>query len=181
MAKKKSRSSKARSKSKPKASSSRKSSRPRRAASGRSSRRSTPSSGAATAGAASSSAAPCGPFIWHELMTNDVARSKRFYSQMFGWSSQDEEMMPGFFYTIFTQNGQRIGGMMAISPEMGDMEPHWVQYVHVEDVDRVANRCESLGGEICVPAHDIPVGRFAILRDPSGSKIAIFKPKMAAS
>src|SRR5687767_2073119 len=39
---------------------------------------------------------PPGSFVWHELMTTDVARSKEFYKQMFGWKSSEMEMMPDF-------------------------------------------------------------------------------------
>lgn len=127
--------------------------------------------------AASSSPPPPKPgsFVWHELMTRDTARCKDFYSGLFGWKMQDDEMMPGFIYTLMTNKGEMIGGMMAITPEQGDTPPHWMVYISVRDVDATAQQCESMGGETIVPPHDIPVGRWALLQDPTGAKFAIYK------
>jgi predicted enzyme related to lactoylglutathione lyase len=118
-----------------------------------------------------------GSFIWHELMTRDTARAKDFYSKLFGWKMQDDEMMPGFIYTMISNKGDMLGGMMAITPEQGDTPPHWMIYISVRDVDAAAQQCESMGGEIIVPAHDIPVGRWALLQDPTGAKFAIYKSR----
>lgn len=119
-----------------------------------------------------------GSWAWHELMTRDVPGSKRFYREVFGWESNDIEMMPGFNYTTFRKNGQDIGGMMDIRPEHGDMQPGWSVYVAVDDVDSAADMAESLGGEIIVPPHDIPVGRWAMVKDPAGAVICLYRAKM---
>lgn len=118
-----------------------------------------------------------GSFAWHELASTDVARSRDFYARLFKWKSREVEMMPGFMYTIFKHKGQDIAGMMAILPEQGDMRPRWDLYVAVRDVDATAQQAETLGGEIMIPPHDIPVGRWAMLKDPSGAMIAIYKAK----
>ena len=118
-----------------------------------------------------------GSFVWHELMTRDTARCKDFYSRLFGWKMKDEEMMPGFIYTMISNKSDLIGGMMAITPEQGDTPSHWMIYISVRDVDATAQQCESMGGEIVVPAHDIPVGRWALLQDPTGAKFAIYKSR----
>jgi predicted enzyme related to lactoylglutathione lyase len=118
-----------------------------------------------------------GAFVWHELMTTDVARSKSFYGDLFGWKTSEMEMMPGFNYTVINHAKQPHGGMMAITPEHGDMRPHWDVYISVRDVDVTAAKCEQLGGEIVVPPHDIPVGRWAMLKDPTGAQMCIYKSK----
>jgi uncharacterized protein len=51
--------------------------------------------------------------------------------------------------------------------------------VSVEDVDSVATRAKSLGGKIIVEPVDIPdVGRIAVLLDPQGAAIGLFKSAM---
>lgn len=119
-----------------------------------------------------------GSWAWHELMTTDAAGAKRFYRDMFGWEAHDMEMMPGFSYTTFSKNGKDIGGMMTIGHEHGDMRPGWGVYVAVDDVDSAADKAEDLGGEIVVPAHDIPVGRWAMIKDPAGAVICLYRAKM---
>jgi predicted enzyme related to lactoylglutathione lyase len=116
-----------------------------------------------------------GAFVWHELMTTDPAKCKSFYSDLFGWKTEEMEMMPGFTYTVFNQAKDGHAGMMAITPEHGEMRSHWDVYVNVKDVDATAARCEELGGEIVVPPHDIPVGRWAMLKDPTGAQICVYK------
>lgn len=118
-----------------------------------------------------------GSWVWHELMTSNTAGAKRFYREMFGWTANDIEMMPGFYYTTFTKNGKDLGGMMAIGPEHGDMTPGWGVYIAVDDVDSAADKAEDLGGQIVVPAHDIPVGRWAMVKDPAGAVICLYKSK----
>jgi predicted enzyme related to lactoylglutathione lyase len=118
-----------------------------------------------------------GTFVWHELMTRDVPAARRFYADLFGWAQRDVEMMPDFNYTIMRHISKDVAGLMAITPEQGDMPPGWLVYVAVDDVDSAADKAEALGGEIVVPAHDIPVGRWAMLKDPTGATICVYKAR----
>jgi predicted enzyme related to lactoylglutathione lyase len=129
-------------------------------------------------GEAAMGPSPHGAWAWHELMTTDVASTKRFYSSMFGWEASDVEMMPGFNYTIFRRAQREIAGLMAIGPEHGDMPSGWGVYVAVDDVDAAAEKAERLGGEIIVPAHDIPVGRWAMIKDTTGAVLCLYRAKI---
>jgi predicted enzyme related to lactoylglutathione lyase len=58
--------------------------------------------------------------------------------------------------------------------------PNWMGHVLVEDVDAAAQRAKTLGGKIHKEPEAIPtVGRFAIIADPQGAIISIFKPNAA--
>jgi predicted enzyme related to lactoylglutathione lyase len=117
-----------------------------------------------------------GTFCWNELATNDVAAARNFYSQLLGWTLQ-ESTAAGMVYTEIEAAGRRIGGMWQTSAECGgDMPPHWMTYVAVDDVDALAARVPELGGNVCVPPTDIPnVGRFAVINDPTGATLSIIK------
>jgi predicted enzyme related to lactoylglutathione lyase len=115
-----------------------------------------------------------GDWAWHELMTPNVESAKKFYAQLFGWKFA-EMPMPGFTYTIVKQGGKDHGGMMTMAgPDWQNVPPHWMVYVRVADVDRSAAKAAELGGTICVPPTDIPVGRFAVLTDPQGATFSIY-------
>jgi predicted enzyme related to lactoylglutathione lyase len=43
----------------------------------------------------------------------------------------------------------------------------------VADADASADRAQELGAQVLLPPMDIPVGRFAILRDPTGAAFTI--------
>ena len=106
-----------------------------------------------------------------ELARDDDDRrgeGHRFYTALFGWKA---EVMPmeGFEYTTFKLGDEPVAGMMAITPEMGPIPPHWAVYFTVDDVDRTVRQALALGATSCVPAQDIPgVGRFAGLTSPQG-------------
>jgi hypothetical protein len=118
---------------------------------------------------------PANLFCWNELMTNNVAACKKFYTQLFGWTTEDMPMGP-MTYTLFKKGDVKVGGMMAITPEMGPTPPHWLSYVAVDDCDAAAKRVAALGGQVCVPPQDIPnIGRFAVALDPAGAAFAFIK------
>jgi predicted enzyme related to lactoylglutathione lyase len=116
-----------------------------------------------------------GQFSWNELATTDPGAAKQFYTEMFGWQTQDLPM-PQFTYTVVTAKGEESGqgGIMPIPPNAQGMPPAWIGYVTVDDVDASAKQAEKLGGKVLLQPTDIPnVGRFSVLQDPQGAAIAI--------
>ena len=119
-----------------------------------------------------------GTFCWNELITTDVEKAKEFYTNLLGWGT--EAMPGGMPYTIVKAGDIQAGGMMARTPEMGEVPPHWMAYIAVDDVDDVVSKVESLGGQIYAPATDIPgVGRFSIIADPTGAAVGLITLKAA--
>lgn len=113
-----------------------------------------------------------GEFSWNELVTTDEAGAKKFYTSLFGWSTQ---AFGGDGYTLFKQGETMVGGMMKC-PKPG-LPAHWLAYVTVEDVDAAAAKAAKLGAKIVMDPFDVPtVGRIAVLVDPQGASIGLFKP-----
>lgn len=105
---------------------------------------------------------------WYEGITNDVARAEMFYKNVFGWTSQTQNM-GAFDYTTFSLDGVPVAGMFPVQPDMGEVKPHWGVYFTVEDVDESAKKAAALGGTVCVQPADIPgIGRFAGITSPQG-------------
>lgn len=118
-----------------------------------------------------------GRFVWYELVTTDPQAAQSFYTDVIGWSTAPFEGTETP-YTMWMNGEAPIGGVMEIPKEARDRDvpPHWLAYVEVEDVDATAKKAEGLGATIIVQPRDIPdVGRFAILHDPQGATIAIYK------
>jgi predicted enzyme related to lactoylglutathione lyase len=116
--------------------------------------------------------------VWNELGTNDTQKAGEFYSNVFGWTTQQ---FPGpMEYTLFNNGDNGIGGMYQITAEMGPIPPHWLVYFAVDDCDAAVQKATGLGANVMKPAEDIPgVGRFAILTDPQGAQFALLKPQPA--
>jgi predicted enzyme related to lactoylglutathione lyase len=112
---------------------------------------------------------------WNELMTNDVDKSGAFYTKLFGYTA-DTQNMGGMDYTMFMNGDKAAGGMMAITPEMGEGIPsHWGIYLAVEDCETTVEKAKSLGGQVYVEAQDMGVGRFAMLADPLGAAFGVIQ------
>ena len=63
---------------------------------------------------------------------------------------------------------------------MDGVPPHWALYVYVDDVDASAVSVVEAGGEVKVPAMDLPgVGRMAMCTDPGGAAFWLFHPESA--
>ena len=117
------------------------------------------------------------PFIWHDLMTSDVAGAKAFYSKLIGWSMASFDSSNE--YTVLSAGKTGIGGIMAIPPKAAaeGMPACWQGYIHVDDVDAYEKKVVAAGGSVFMPAQDIPnVGRFAVAGDPFGAAFIMFKP-----
>jgi predicted enzyme related to lactoylglutathione lyase len=121
-----------------------------------------------------------GKFVWYELMTTDVKAAEKFYRQVVGWGAQDAGM-PEPYTLLMVSEGDKavhVGGLMKLPAEAAaaGAPPHWTGYVAVEDVDAYAKRFAEAGGKTYVPPSDIPgTGRFAVVTDPQGAVIALFK------
>jgi predicted enzyme related to lactoylglutathione lyase len=113
-----------------------------------------------------------GRVVWHDLLTTEVEKAARFYSELLGWEIGTRT--PGETdYPLIEAGGVQHGGFVALGADDG-VAPQWLSYVRVADVDTASHRVVELGGEIHKPPTDIPgIGRFAIFGDPHGALLAL--------
>lgn len=116
-----------------------------------------------------------GHWVWHDLMTTDVAGAQAFYGALFGWTTCAVPM-GDFTYEMIAGPGGDVGGMMPLMGGPGDPPPHWMSYLGVADVDATCAGMPAAGGQVCVPPTDIPnVGRFAVIADSEGAYLSPFR------
>ncbi len=113
-----------------------------------------------------------GAFTWSELSSSDPAKSKAFYSAVFGWGWGG-----GDAYPEAQVSGRTIGGIMLRSPDIpADVPDSWLVYFGAADVDADVKKATDLGASVIVGPADIPgTGRFAVLIDPQGAAFALFQ------
>ncbi len=118
-----------------------------------------------------------GTICWNEVMTPDLAATRRFYSAVFGYGWEDVDTGPGGpGYATFAVGGRQVGGAMQLDPgQAGGAPPSWMADFAVADTDATVETARRLGGGVSVPATDSSYGRFAILRDPQGGTFAIIR------
>jgi len=113
-----------------------------------------------------------GAFSWTELMTTDPEGAKKFYSELFGWAT-DDMPMGDMTYTVLKAGDKEVGGIMPIPEQAKGTPPYWGIYVTVDDVDATSKKAEELGAKTIVPLTDIPeVGRMFAFQDPQGAIIS---------
>jgi len=117
-----------------------------------------------------------GRFVWHELFTNDIERSRSFYQGLFGWTV-DLVPMPGMDYHMIKAGGVPVGGIMPLSVvQQPGVPPFWMGFVSVPDVDAAAAAARQSGGQVLAGPHDAGTfGRFATLMDPQGAVVSAWK------
>ena len=106
-----------------------------------------------------------GSFCFAELCTPDLARSRRFYQGMFGWTVAE---------AFFQRDGRDAAGLRG-----DDRKPHtWVSYLAVESADRAAARATELGAVLLEPLSDRPgIARVGLLRDPAETVVGLWEAR----
>ena len=120
-----------------------------------------------------------GNFIWYELLTTDPDAAKAFYDAVVGWDIEPQPAGPLDYRMIRRSDGGNAGGVMRLSADMqaGGARPVWLGYLSVEDVDATIAAITSEGGQVHMPATDMPgVGRIAMVTDPAGAAFYLMRP-----
>jgi predicted enzyme related to lactoylglutathione lyase len=114
-----------------------------------------------------------GRIAWFDITTTDLARSKEFYGQLFGWqfapvqgTDQAVEIVAGG-----TSIGTLRGAEGKISPFNG------VVYVQVTDIQASCKKASELGGTV-PPGFpfNLPdgIGAICLIADPAGHPIGLY-------
>jgi predicted enzyme related to lactoylglutathione lyase len=120
-----------------------------------------------------------GTFCWIDLATTDAESAKKFYSDLFGWETADEQVAPNVVYTRLSQGGNSVGALYEMGKEMREMKipPMWMSYVSVENADRTAAKAKQLGATMNSAPFDVTdAGRMGVIQDPTGAYFSIWQP-----
>lgn len=109
---------------------------------------------------------------WHELLAADCDEAWAFYSDLFGWQREDEDIADTDGYLLFSAGGERIGGLLAKPATLPD--PFWLYYFNIGDIDASAERVKFGGGQILDGPIEVPGGSWvARCADPQGAIFAL--------
>jgi predicted enzyme related to lactoylglutathione lyase len=115
-----------------------------------------------------------GKVVWNDLITEDLAAARRFYSGMFGWTFEDTTGPGGREYVLARSGGMYVAGMVPIASRTDDVTvSRWLPYVSVADVDASVSAATAAGGRVAVGARNVDLGRVAAIIDPEGAVIGL--------
>ncbi len=124
------------------------------------------------------------PTIVHfEVPADDVERSRKFYSDLFGWKFEKwPGMESGMEYWIINttdnEGGKAVGGgmMKRQNPQQGI-----TNFIDVTSVDEYSAKVQSLGGKIVAPKQAVPtMGFFAVCLDTENNTLGIWETNQNA-
>ena len=108
------------------------------------------------------------PVVYFEIAGRDGPTMQRFYSTVFGWTT-DTSRVPGYAY-VATGSSEGIGGGIRQDP------PDKALYVRVPDLQASLDAIFANGGSVLVPLTVVPgVVTFALFRDPEGNVMGLMK------
>jgi predicted enzyme related to lactoylglutathione lyase len=115
-----------------------------------------------------------GRFVWYDLMSPDAGASMAFYCDVVGWTASEAGPMHPGYSLLHAPSGMAGGVNQSAGKRLG-----WHGYVAVGDLEAKAAQAADLGGQVLMPPQDIPdVGRFALVADPQGAVLVLFRPNM---
>jgi len=110
-----------------------------------------------------------GKIDYVEMAGADIAETKRFYDEAFGWSFVDY----GPEYAAYSEGLD--GGFFAAPAAAA--KPLVVLYA--EDLEAMEAKVRAAGGEVVKPIFSFPGGRRFHFTDPAGNELAVWSPAEA--
>jgi uncharacterized protein len=102
-----------------------------------------------------------------ELPARNIAESKSFYSQAFGWPMSDF----GPTYSCTTSGDVDLG----LQGDSGEASVHPLAVIAVESLEATLAAVQKAGGSITKPIFAFPGGRRFHFLDPHGNELAAMK------
>ncbi|EQB63212.1 MAG: hypothetical protein RBG1_1C00001G0791 [candidate division Zixibacteria bacterium RBG-1] len=108
-----------------------------------------------------------------EIMTTDLKKAEKFYSDLFGWKVNSDAMGDGK-YSLFEAPKPPHGGIAKV--DKVNPGNNLIFYVEVSDIPGTLTRAESLGAKTVTPKTEInpEVGWFGNFRDLDGNLIGLY-------
>ena len=106
-----------------------------------------------------------GKIDYIDLVGGDVAASKAFYAEAFGWTFVDY----GPDYAAFSEG---LDGGLSGDPADGVTKP--VVVLFTRDLEAMLARVEAAGGKVIRPIFSFPGGRRFHFLDPAGNEMAVW-------
>jgi predicted enzyme related to lactoylglutathione lyase len=119
------------------------------------------------------------------IPADNVDRAKRFYHTLLGWkigptkNPMDPSMMEEMQYHDISTGPAQEGTLNTGGLYKRHMTEPILTFVEVGEIDKVLAKVEKLGGKITMRKEEITgVGLTAMIQDPEGNVIGLWKPEM---
>lgn len=112
---------------------------------------------------------PNGVPCWVTALQPDPEAACAFYADLLGWTTEPTR---GFFTAQL--RGKDVAAIAP--PPEGMTNAAWITQVSVDSADATAERAREAGGTIVAEPFEEPMGRLAVIADPTGGVISVKEP-----
>jgi len=112
-----------------------------------------------------------GKFVWADLVTDQMAPARNFYSGLFGWKFGGKGG-----YLVAYNHGRPVAGMIHKERPAGKPQatPRWLGYLSVADVGQAEQVVKQAGGRMVLKSESLPHrGQQATFVDPDGTLFGV--------
>ena len=113
-----------------------------------------------------------GRWLWTELWTDDVDKATDFYEEVVGYKTVAVKDTGGSVFQVMGRDQKPH--VSVVKTPLPDVEPTWLPYLQVADIDATARAVLKAGGAVLVPPQkDSLNADVAIVADPTGGVFAL--------
>jgi predicted enzyme related to lactoylglutathione lyase len=117
-----------------------------------------------------------GEWIWSSLSTTDPDANAGFYQTIFDYEVFDLPADQGARHLMLASDNYARASANTLPANRPNARPHWLNYIHVEDVGASSAKVVSLGGRVLVePRLDRHGGKVTIVADPLGAPFGLLE------
>jgi predicted enzyme related to lactoylglutathione lyase len=120
-----------------------------------------------------------GAVAWCEVNTRDAERAVAFYEGVFGLRGERLDMDATTYYMLH-HHDVPVAGVLQMTADWGDLPPHWMTYIRVDDVVSAKERVLAHGGQVPHGPFDSPYGPIIVVMDPQGAVLSLIGPAPSA-
>ncbi len=119
--------------------------------------------------------APIGAPVWIDLFTSDPDKSRAFYGELMGWTSEEPNPEFGGYFN-FSKGDSLVAGGMKNDGTAG-IPDLWNVYLAVENAEATVSAATARGAGVIVPAMEVgDFGSMAVITDAGGAAIGLWQP-----
>lgn len=114
-------------------------------------------------------------FVWHDLVTPDTAGAKKFYTEVFGWTSRTGSDGS----TVMDSQGKPVAAIYdsRATADRPAARAQWISAISSQDDKVLESEIKALGGNVLIPAKYLKgKGTQAVYRDPQGAVFSVVNP-----
>ncbi len=115
-----------------------------------------------------------GAMTWCDVNTRAPDVASAFYASVFGLRHEVNNDGGGPYHLLH-RGDVPVCGVMPMTPEWGDMPPHWSAYFAVRDVEQAHAAVLANGGQLLHGPFATPYGRIIVVMDPQGASLCLIQ------